>query len=94
MVEGTSGVFRAFFAGRPRWHSGEKSTGQFRKCRRPQRRRFDPWVGKIPWRKTWETTSAFLPGKFHGQRSLAGYSPKGSQRVKHDEKLSTHAHGH
>ena len=36
---------------------------------------FDPWVGKIPWRKEWLPTPVFLPGGFHGQRSLAGYSP-------------------
>ena len=34
-----------------------------------------PWVGKILWRKTWQPTPVFLPGEFHGQRSLAGYSP-------------------
>ena len=42
-----------------------------------RRPRFDPWVGKIPWRWAWQPTPVFLPGKFHGQRSLAGYSPWG-----------------
>ena len=37
----------------------------------------DPWVGKIPWRREWQSTPVFLPGEFHGQRSLAGYSPWG-----------------
>ena len=46
------------------------------KCRRCKRRRFDPWDGKIPWSKEWEPMSVFLPGKFHGQRNLAGYSPQ------------------
>ena len=32
------------------------------------------WVGKIPWRGKWQPTPVFLPGKSHGQRSLAGYS--------------------
>ena len=41
------------------------------------RHRFDPWVGKIPWRRAWQPTPVFLPGEFHGQRSLVGYSPKG-----------------
>ena len=36
---------------------------------------FDPWVGKIPWRRVWQPTPVFLPGESHGQRSLAGYSP-------------------
>ena len=35
---------------------------------------FDPWVGKIPWRKKRQPTSIFVPGKFQGQRSLVGYS--------------------
>ena len=36
---------------------------------------FNPWVGKIPWRKKW----LFLPGEFHEQRSLVGYSPRGDE---------------
>ena len=36
---------------------------------------FDPWVGKIPWSRKWQPTPVFLPGKSHGQRSLADYSP-------------------
>ena len=35
------------------------------------------WVGKIPWRKKWQPTPVFLPGQFHGQRSLVGCSPWG-----------------
>ena len=41
--------------------------------------RFDSWMGKIPWRSKWKPTPAFLPGEFHGQRSLVGYSPWGLQ---------------
>ena len=41
------------------------------------RPRFDPWVGKIPWRRKWQPSPVFLPGKSHGQRSLVGYSPQG-----------------
>ena len=44
-------------------------------CRRQKRCRFDSWVGKIPWRRTWQPTPVFLPGESHRQRSLAGYSP-------------------
>ena len=36
---------------------------------------FNPWVGKISWRREWLPIPVFLPGEFHGQRSLAGYSP-------------------
>ena len=38
---------------------------------------FDPWGRKIPWSREWQPAPVFLPGKFHGQRSLAGYSPWG-----------------
>ena len=40
-----------------------------------QEAQFDLWVGKIPWRREWLPTPVFLPGEFHGQRSLVGYSP-------------------
>ena len=42
---------------------------------RRKRPGFDPWVRKIPWRRAWQPTPAFLPGESHGQRSLVGYSP-------------------
>ena len=40
---------------------------------------FDPWIRKIPWRRKWQPTPIFLPGKSHGQRSLVGYSPWGHE---------------
>ena len=40
-----------------------------------KRLRFNPWVRQIPWRRKWQPTPVFLPGKSHGQRSLAGHSP-------------------
>ena len=46
--------------------------------------RFEPWVMKIPWRKEWQPTPVFLPGEFHEQRSVVGYSPWGCKRVGHD----------
>ena len=42
---------------------------------------FDPWVGKIPWRRKWQPTPVFLPEKSHRQRSLAVYSPWGCKEV-------------
>ena len=42
-----------------------------------RRHEFNPWVGKIPWRRKWQLTPVFLPGKSHGERSLAGYRPWG-----------------
>ena len=54
--------------------------------RRHRRCRFDPWIGKIPWR--WkQPIPVFLPGKFHGQRSLVGYSPWGCKELDMTERL-------
>ena len=55
-----------------------------------QEMEFDPWVGKIPWRRKWQPTPVFLPGKFHGQMSLAGYTLKGHKELDMTEQLSTH----
>ena len=52
---------------------------------------FDPWVGKIPWRREWLPTPVFLPGGFHGQNSLAGYSPQGQKELDSTE-MTEHAH--
>jgi len=41
-------------------------------CWRPG---FDPWVGKIPWRRAWQPMPVYLPEEFHGQGSLGGYRP-------------------
>ena len=45
-------------------------------CGRPG---FYPWVGKIPWRRKWQSTPVLLPGESHGGRSLVGYSPWGRE---------------
>ena len=55
--------------GFPGVSGGKESSCQSR------RHRFNTWVGKIPWRREWLPTLVFLPGEFHGQRSLVGYSP-------------------
>ena len=55
----------------------------WRVCLQCGRPRFNPWVWKIPRRRAWLPTPVFVPGKCHGQRSLAGYSPWG-RRVGHD----------
>ena len=47
---------------------------------------FDPWVGKISWRRAWQPTPVFLPGESHGQKSLAGYSPWGRRESDRTEK--------
>ena len=55
-----------------RWHNGKESTCQCKRCKRCG---FDPWVSKTPWGRKWVSVPVFLPGKFHGQWSLVGYSP-------------------
>ena len=59
----------------PRWLSSKESTCQ---C---SRRGFDPWVGKTPWRRKWQPSQVFLPGEFHRQRSVTGYSPRGCEEL-------------
>ena len=54
-----------------------------------QETRSNPWVRKIPWRRKWQPTPVFLPGKFHRQRSLVGYGPWG-HRVSTTKLLNTH----
>ena len=71
--------------------SGKESTCQFSIHKRHT---FDPWVRKIPWRRKWQTAPVFLPGKFHGQRRLVGYSPWGHEESDMAKKLSKHARAH
>ena len=68
--------------GLSRWLSGKESTCQCRICG------WDPWVGKIPWRKKWQSTPVSLPGKSHGQRSLGGYSPWDQKDLDKTEQLA------
>ena len=65
------------YIGLPLWLSGEESTCQCRRCG------FDPWVGKIPWRRKWQPSPVFKPGESHGQRRLA-YTVHELQRIEHD----------
>uniref|UniRef100_A0AC11DR17 Intraflagellar transport 80 n=1 Tax=Ovis aries TaxID=9940 RepID=A0AC11DR17_SHEEP len=74
--------------GFPDGTSGKEPTCQ---CGRCKRCRLDPWVGKIPWKRTWQPTPLFLPGESNGQRSLAGYSVKSQTGLK---QLSTHTNFH
>ena len=59
----------------------------YRECRRP---RFNPWVGKIPWKRKLEPTPVLLPGKSHKQRSLVSYSPWGHNESDTTEQLHFH----
>ena len=54
---------------------------------------FDPWVEKIPWRRKEQPTTIFLPGKPHGQRSLAGYSSWGHRESEETQRLNNNIVG-
>ena len=65
--------------GLPQWLSGKVSTHSAGDAGL-----IKPWVEKIPWRWKWQPTPVFLPEKSYRQRTLAGYSPWGRRRVKHN----------
>ena len=67
--------------------SDKESTCQ---CSRHRRLEFHPWVGKIPWRRKWQSSPVFLPEKSHGLGSLAGYSPWSRKESDRTEQLSTY----
>ena len=62
-------------------------------CLQCRRCRLDPWVGKIPWRRKWLPTPVLLHGEFHGQRSLASYSPWGHKELDMT-KVTENSHTH
>ena len=73
-------------AGVPRWRSSQESACQ---CRRRKKYVLNPCVRKISWRRKWQPTPVFLPGKSYGQRRLVGYSPWGckeSDTTEHAQK--------
>ena len=78
-------VFGITVWGLPTWHTGEEPTCQ---CSRHKRCRFHPWVREIPWGREWQPTPEFLPGEFHGQRSLGVFSPWGHKESDTTEQLS------
>ena len=64
------------------------------RCRRCKRCGFDPWVGRIPWRRAWQPTPIFLPGKSQSQGSLKGYGTKDCKEWYTTEAtLDTYSHG-
>ena len=63
---------RVYLVSFPGGASGKEPARQYR---RYKRHRFDPWVGKIPWRRKWQPIPVFLLGESHGQRRLVGFSP-------------------
>ena len=77
--------------GLPRWHSEKESAGQ---CRGHKRCGFYSWVCKIPWRRKWQATAVFLPGKSQGQRSLASCSSESCKESDTTEQLIPCVHTH
>ena len=75
------------FLGFPSGASGKESAWQ---CRGLRRLGFNSWVWKIPWSRKWQTAPVFLPGKYYGQRSLAGYTPWDRKESHMTEQLGTH----
>ena len=71
------------------YSSGKEPACQCRRCRKLW---FNPCVRKIPWGRKWKPPSVFLPGEFHGQRSLAGYSPRGHKGSDMTEWLNMNTH--
>ena len=69
------------YLGLPLWLRGSSVCLE---CGRP---RFNPWVGKIPWRRKWQPTPVFLSGESHGPRNLVGYSPRGRKESDMTERL-------
>ena len=68
-------------AGLPQWLNGKDSAcsaGDIPRCV------LNPYVRKIPWKKTWQPTPVFLPGEFRGHKEPGGLQSTGSQRVGHD----------
>jgi len=62
----------------------KNSPANARAARECKRSGFDPWVGKLPWSRKWQSTSVFLPGKSHGQEKPGGLQSMGSQKVGHN----------
>ena len=61
---------------------GFPSGSVIKSCLQCEKHGLDPWVGQIPWRRKWQPTPLFLPGKFRGQRSLQVIL-HGVSRVRH-----------
>ena len=75
--------------GLTRWHSSKESPPNVGDTRDSGS---IPGSGRFPWSRKWELTPVFLPGKFHGQRSIVGYSSWGHKESDTTEREHTHAH--
>ena len=79
------------FSGFPSGSTGKEFACQWRRYKRCG---FCSWVSEIPWKRKWLPTPVFFPGKFHGQRSLVGYSPWGHKESDITECTHKHTQGH
>ena len=69
---------------------GSRSKEPTCQCRRHRRPGFEPWVGKIPWRRKWQSTLVF-PEKSYEQKSLVSYSPRGCRELDTTEHAHTYS---
>ena len=81
-------IFNEVFLSHLGFPGGASSVESSCQGRRHKRGRFDLWVGRISWSRKWQPAPIFLPGKSHGQRSLAAYSPRGHKESDMTEQLS------
>ena len=85
LIKASPNIFVSFFlqiylhTELPRWLCGKESTCQCRRCG------FDPWIGKIPWRRKWQPTPVFLPGESPWTEEPGMLQSMWSQRVGHDQ---------
>ena len=84
-------IYMHIHIGLPGWLNAKESACQ---SRSRGRHGFNPWVGKILWRRKWQPTPVFLLEKFHGQRSLVGYSPWGHKESDTTEHVRAYTHTH
>ena len=71
-----------FIPGFPGGTSGKEPASHYRRYKRHS---FDPWVGRIPWRRAWQRTPVFLPGESQWTEEPGGLQSIGSQRVRMTE---------
>ena len=79
------------------WLERDLRCGQESTCNAGGQDSIPGWIRKIPWRREWQPTPVFLPGEFHGQRSLAGWNLLGHKDLDTTEWLThayTHTHTH
>ena len=82
-------IFNEVFLSQLGVPGGASSVESSCQCRRHKSGRFDLWVRRISWSRKWQPVPIFLPGKSHGQRSLAAYIPWGHKESDTTEQLST-----